>query len=217
MIGAPVAGGTILIGPNTGAVPVAVSINGVAQQIPAPPSTIGHIIVYGQGGNDMIKETGSIGIGAILFGGGGTNLLSVAGSSADNILVGGPGKNTLVGGNSRDILIGGVGAARLNAGTGGDILIGGSTTYDANLPALLALMAEWGSDDVYQQRVQDLFGDGAGGRNGSYLLNPQTVIRDSALSQLFGGSGSDWFWFSDSKKARDRIGKYADGEVATFE
>jgi Ca2+-binding RTX toxin-like protein len=194
-----------------------VSINGAAQQIPSPPSAIGHIIVYGQGGNDVIKETGSVGIGAILFGGGGTNMLSVAGSSADNILVGGQGKNTLVGGNGRDILIGGGGPARLYAGTGGDILIGGSTGYDANLPALLALMAEWGSADGYEQRVQILFGDGAGGHNGSYLLDPQTVVRDTAFSQLFGGSAQDWFWFSQSKKARDQISKYADGEVATFE
>ena len=33
--------------------------------------------------------------------------------------------------------------------------------------------------------MQDLFG--GGGLNGAYLLDPQTVIRDAALNQLFGG------------------------------
>jgi uncharacterized repeat protein (TIGR01451 family) len=218
VIGGPASGSTIILAPSAGAVPVAVSINGAAQKIPALPSTLGHIIVYGQGGNDTIKESGSLAVPAILFGGGGTNVVSVAGSTADNILVGGPGKNTLTGGNRRDILIGGGGAATLYAGSDGDILIGGSTTYNANMTALVALMAEWASGAAYQQRVRDLFGDGLGGLNGSYKLNPQTVTRHTAISQLFGGPGGlDWFWFCDALKSLDNVNGYSAGEVATFE
>jgi hypothetical protein len=202
---------------------VMVSINGESAAGPYAPT--GHLLVYGQSGNDIIQEvakvinnqTVMIAVPALLFGGSGHTTLSAAGNSANNVLVGGTGDISLFGGSGRDILIGGAGAAILHAGSGDDILIAGSTIYDANLPALLALMAEWGSGDTYQQRVLDLFGDGAGGHNGSYLLDPQTVVRDTAVSQLFGGSALDWFWFSQSKKARDQINKYADGEVATFE
>jgi RHS repeat-associated protein len=215
--GAAAAGSTILIAPSTSAVPVAVSINGAAQPIAAPPSPIGRIIVFGQGGNDSIQETDSVGIAAILFGGGGTNVLSVAGSGADNILVGGPGKNILVGGNRRDILIGGGGAANLIAGRGGDILVGGSTTYDANLSALIALMSEWASGDGYAQRVHSVFGHGDGGQNGFYVLSTQTVRHQTSASRLSGGTtGADWFWFSDASKSPDRISGYGLDAVATF-
>ncbi len=222
-IGAPATGGTILISPSTGAVPVAVTINGKAQSIPTPSSPIGLLLVYGQGGKDVIKEVAGPGnspvtIPAILFGGSGTNTLSAAGSSASNVLIGGTGHSTLTGGTGSDFLIGGGGPAVLQAGTGGDFLLGGSTLYDANPTALEALMAEWQRTDIgYQQRVQDLFGNGTGGLNGAYFLNTQTVARDLAVNQLIGGSTTDWFWFSDSLKSADRLSAFTNGEVATFE
>jgi hypothetical protein len=76
------------------------------------------------------------------LGGSGTSVLSAAGTSADNILVGGPKKSVLTAGSGHDILIGG-GPATLNAGTGDDILIAGSTIDDANPAALLSLTSAW--------------------------------------------------------------------------
>ncbi len=199
VIGAAAAGGTIVLAPSAGSVPVAVTINGAAQTVPSPPSPVGLIVAFGQGGNDVLRESGSVGIPAILVGGGGANRLSVVGSSANNLLIGGS-------------------AGTLQAGNAADVLVAGSTPYDANLAALSALMAEWASADTYSDRVRDLFGNGPGGLNGSYYLNPQTVVRDTALSRLVGGtSGASWFWFSDSLPRGDSIAGYRDGDVATVE
>ncbi len=220
-------GGTIVITPtNAAGTSVSVSINGkLVSTVPFTPT--GHIIVYGQNGSLTVHENSAmiggqlatVAIPAILLGGTGSNTLSVAGSSADNILVGGPGANTLTGGTGRDILIGGGGAATLHAGTGDDILIGGSTTYDANIAALVSLMTEWSrTDRSYQERIQDLFDDASGGSQSPYLLDAQTVFRGTAVNQLVGGTpGEDWFWFADSAKSADKISVVAAGDAATFE
>jgi RHS repeat-associated protein len=230
VIVAPLAGGTIVITPaNAAGTTVGVTINGKAQPVPASPVAIGHILVYCQSGKNLVEELPAtlkgvsgqvlVAIPAVIFGGTGTNTLSAAGSRANNILVGGPGKDSLTAGSGNDILIGGPGADVLHAGSGNDILIGGSTGYDANLTALLALMSEWGRADntSYQQRVADLFNAGSGGLNGSYLLNSETVLADGTGNQLFGGSGQDWFWFSARGNLRDTIGGFMAGDVATLE
>jgi Ca2+-binding RTX toxin-like protein len=219
---APAGGGTVVITPSdpTGTT-VAVSINGKAVK-GGPFAPTGHIIVYGQSGNDVVKEVPAtinglpvkVAIPALVLGGTGTNTLSVAGSSANNVLVGGSGKDNLTAGSGDDILIGGSGADVLKAGAGSDVLIGGSTIYDDNVPALLALMAEWGQSSVsLESRVQELFGNGSGG----FLLNSQTVLSDSSINQLAGGTGSDWFWLSLNAKAADRISGFVDGSADTFE
>ncbi len=61
-------------------------------------------------------------------------------------------------------------------------------------------MSEWSSGDSYQSRVQDLFGTGTGGQNGSTLLDDSTVVNDAAINQLFGGQGQDWFWLEGADK-----------------
>jgi Ca2+-binding RTX toxin-like protein len=177
--------------------------------------------VYGQGGNDVIKElangTVQVAITAVIFSGTGNSTLSVAGSSANNILVGGAGANTLAGGRGLDILIGGASADILNGGSGGDLLISGSTAYDANLTALLALLAEWGrTDRGYMDRVHDLFGTGAGGLNDAYLLNGTTVNGDTAANRLAGGSGDNWFWMSGLPLSLDAMSNWSSDEVATI-
>ncbi len=172
---------------------------------PFPLTTADHIIVYGQTGNDVVQELAGAGglqiaVPAIVLGGSGNNTLSAAGSSAGNVLVGGPGKDSLTGGSGADVLIGGGGADTLKAGSGGDVLIGGSATIDNNLMALAAVLAEWDSGDPYATRVQDLFGTDTGGLNGSAFLDHSTVINDAAINQLFGGSGQDWFWLEGTDK-----------------
>jgi hypothetical protein len=203
---------------------LSVSINGVVQPN-GPFNPTGHILVFGQGGGDVIQLVAGTNAGqpvpitipALLFSGGGNSVLSAAGSSANNVLVGGPGNDVLTAGSGRDIVIGGAGADTLRAGGGGDVLISGSTAYDANVAALLALEAEWSRTDIgYLARVQDLFGDGSGGLNGTFLLDPQTVTRDAAVDQIFAGAGPDWMWLSGGLTAVDKVNGYAPGETATF-
>jgi hypothetical protein len=206
----PAGGGTVVIAPADAAgTSLSVTVNGKAAP-GSPFAPTGHVIVYGQGGAVLVKEvtamiggqTATVAVPAVLLGGSGTNTLSVAGSSADNVLVGGAGKNSLTGGGGRDVLIGGGGASALHAGTGGDILLGGGTIYDTDVTALLLVLAEWGRHDRgYPGRVQDLFG-----------ASSRAVPRGTAVDQLFGGAGEDWFWL----KTTDKIGKVDDGEIVTL-
>src|SRR5262249_5397177 len=116
----------------------------------------GHVIVYGQAGDDTIKlqqaningNTVYVTAPAFLFGDDGNDTLDASGRSANNVLEGGAGNDTLRGGSGRDLLVGGLGADVLHSGDGDDILIGGTTDYDGNLAALNAVMAEWGRTDA---------------------------------------------------------------------
>ncbi len=179
-----------------------------------------HIIVYGQAGVDTVNVVAAtiggsktpVAVPAILFGGTGVNNLSVAGSSANNILVGGPGADKLTGGSGRDILIGGGGSDTLVAGTGSDILIGGRTVYNVNLAALAALMAEWQSTDSYAERVADLFGNGSNGANGATYLSPATVTADAGTSLLIGSASLTWFFDTPG----DKLVNPENGDVDTL-
>jgi hypothetical protein len=172
-----------------------------------------HILVYGQSGNDTIQlvstkiagTTYYITVPAFIYGGGtGKEIFSVAGSTANNVVMGGGGTNQITGGLGRDLLIAGLGASKLFAGSAGAILIGGWTdydltstamTYDKKLAALEAIMAEWGSTDSYTTRVNDL--TSGGGLNGSYLLNTSTVHDNGQTDTLFGFPAAaplDWFF-----------------------
>jgi Ca2+-binding RTX toxin-like protein len=223
VIGGPAHGGNILIvAADANSTAVRVFVNRSEQTLPPAPSALGHILVYGQGATfvdeglvSIVGPLVPVAIPAVLFAGSGKTTLTAEGSIANNVLVGGSGNDSLIGGAGRDILIGGAGADTVRAGSGGDILIGGSTAFDADPVALLALAAEWGRQDASsEQRVQHLFG--GGGLNGTVLLNAQTVARDTAIDQLFGGSGDDWFWLAVGKTA-DRLAGYVGGEVGTFE
>jgi Ca2+-binding RTX toxin-like protein len=174
-----------------------------------------HILVYGQSGNDTIQlvsnrisgTTYYLTVSAFLYGGGtGNEILSVAGSTANNVVIGGGGTNQITGGLGRDLLIAGLGASKLFAGSGGAILIGGWTdydltstalTYDKKLAALEAIMAEWGSADSYATRVNDL--SNGGGLNGTYRLNASTVHDNGQVDTLTGITAAtplDWFFAS---------------------
>src|SRR5262249_13174530 len=143
----------------------------------------GHIVVYGQAGNDaLLLQPSFIGghrylitVPALLDGGAGNDLPSARGSSPKNGLMGGAGKDVLIGGLGRDLLIGGSGTDVLLATGADSILIGGTTdydqgspglTYDGKLSALYALMTEWGSSADYATRVSHLLGPSAGGSTG---------------------------------------------------
>jgi hypothetical protein len=212
---------TITIQPGTNAGNYRATVNGVLTTALQPT---GHIFVYGLAGNDTIKDVAYVpATGATLyvtlpsyfFGGDGNDLLSVeGGSTANNVLVGGNGNDTLTGAGGRDLLIGGAGIDVLRGGGNDDIVIGGATTYDANLQALGAIMAEWGQTGVtYQNRINYLNGTTSGGLNGSYLLNAGSVLADGVVDSLYGQLGSDWFLITGSGALKDTVNDLASGEV----
>jgi acrosin len=139
----------------------------------------------------------------ILLGSNAANIFS--GSGGNDVLAGGGGSDILNGDSGQDILLGGAGADALDGGAGDDILIGGITTYDANISALNAIMAEWGRTGVaYATRVGRIFGSASGGLNGSYRFNDATISDDAgAADVLSGGAGMDWFLTSAGDSISD--------------
>lgn len=215
---------TLVLSPGTGNA-IALSINGTAAGTIAAPGEVAfaHLLVYGYGGNDTLRLTGGLTVPAFLFGGDGNDTLDAGGSTANNVLVGNAGADSLVGGSGRDLLIGGAGADTLKGGGGDDILIGGYTDYDANLTALCAIMSEWGRTDAnssYSTRVKNLT-DGSGSPNrlnGSYFLTAKTVhtvYDDAAIDSLFGEAGLDWFFARKTGNKKDKVNDLSTGEVVT--
>ena len=130
--------------------------------------------------------------GDVLYGGSGSNVMN--GGAGNDILIGGGGNDTLNGGGGSDLLIGAGGNDSLSSGTGSDLMIGESTTYDSNITALDAILAEWSSSDSYSDRINFLMN--GGGLNGSFVLNNSTVINDVAANVLTGGGGTgqnNWY------------------------
>jgi len=194
-----------------------VTINGVTQGVFNPS---GAIFVYAQAGIDNVKfettkfsgVTRYIQDVAFVFGGDGNDSLDARGSSANNVIVGGAGNDTIWGGTGRDILIGGQGTDTLRGGAGEDLLIGNGTTFDANLAALTALLAEWGRTDAnYAARASHLLGE-PGGLNDGYFLDPDTLLTDSAIDQLYGEAGLDLF-FTGFTTPADAANDFGGGEM----
>ncbi|HJT30621.1 MAG TPA: PKD domain-containing protein, partial [Pirellulales bacterium] len=220
-VGGTTAADTIVVAPSDLKGDLNVTMNGATT---GPYHPTGQLIVYGQAGDDNIQlqsaslsgKTAYVAIPAVLFGTAGNNTLDARGSSANDVLVGGPGNDTLYGGKGRNLLIGGAGSDMLYAGGAGDILIAGTTAYDTDLTALDAIMAEWGRTDIsYQQRIDDLLGTSSGGLNGSYLLNTSTVHDDGAVDHLYGGSGQDWYFYHSSGAYADVLKNKKGSEIAT--
>jgi FG-GAP-like repeat/RTX calcium-binding nonapeptide repeat (4 copies) len=213
---------SFVLSPGTGN-GVAVSINGTSVGTFAAPGGVAfaHLLVYGYGGNDILRLTGGLTVPAFLFGGDGNDTLDASGSTANNVLAGGAGIDSLTGGSGRDLLIGGLGADTLRGGGGDDILIGGYTDYDANLTALCSIMKEWGRTDAdYSTRVKHLSGSLSGGLNGSYFLTGttvHTVYDDTAADSLWGEAGLDWFFTKKPPpgKTKDKVNDLSTGEVVT--
>jgi Ca2+-binding RTX toxin-like protein len=152
--------------------------------------------VIGGSGNDVLIGTAS------------NN--SLHGNAGDDILVGNAGKDHLFGGLGRDVLIGGDDPDRLWGDEGEDILIGGVTAHDANILALLAVMAEWSRGDLgYTDRVTNL--RVGGGLNGLTVLDASTVLDDLAKDTLRGGDSLDWFFAKQSNPKKDKLPDYTAG------
>jgi hypothetical protein len=164
-------------------------------------SPTGHVVIYGQTGNDIIKTAAQsisgvftyVSVPLLVFAGNGNDILNAMGSSVGNVLVGGGGADRLIGGRGSDILIGGSGKSTLQAGSGGDILIGGTTDFDNNAGSLASVLAEWSSADDYTTRVARITGSMSGGLN-TVLLNSSTVHANGQADNLYGGAGLDWYF-----------------------
>jgi uncharacterized repeat protein (TIGR01451 family) len=171
---------------------------------------ISRLMVFGGPGNDRIQVDDDLTLPALLFGGAGNDVIIAGGGPT--VLVGGAGDDVLIGGDGRDILIGGTGKDQLYA-DGASILIGGTTDFDTNAAALSALLAEWArTDENYATRLSHLSGATAGGVNGAYLLNAQTVHDDGQADLLVGGDdGLDWFFAGKN----DQLKHQQSGEIVT--
>jgi hypothetical protein len=179
---------------------VEVLINRASHGVFFPTS---RVVVYGGRGDDDIAVSPNVVLPAFLYGGQGDDVLRAGGGNS--VLLGGDGDDTLLGGTGRDVLIGGDGKDVLAAGVGGSFLIGGSTRFDADEAALMAVLAEWGSERDPAVRVANLRGTGRGERaNGNYFLTMSgpaaTVLDDDARDTLFGGPAADWFFAELGRK-----------------
>jgi PKD repeat protein len=172
-------------GGNTGRLKV--MIGGQKEGTFGPAS---RIAVYGQAGNDNIQLAGAIRIPAWLDGGEGNDRLH--GAKGNDVLRGGPGDDDLNGQQGDDVLIGGEGADHILGGPGNDLMIAGTTAYDANEPALFAIVGVWGGGGTVAARVSNLRTSATvplalGGSN-------PTVFDDGAADVLNGTSGGGWIF-----------------------
>jgi hypothetical protein len=154
-------------------------------------------------------------VNATLFGGTATGSTLSATGSGNNVLIGGPGNDTLTDtGSGSNILIGGPGVDTIT-GNGHDIVISGTTSYDsntsANIAALDAILAEWSSTDSYLTRITNIRnGVGTGGAT----LNSSTCQSDGLANTVSGGTSStssNWFVVN----LKDKVTKQG-GETATI-
>jgi hypothetical protein len=175
-------------------------------------SQVSAINVYGSDGNDLILINSlTSGIGLSLFGGNGNDVLqATALVTANTVMDGGAGDDTILGGSGNNILIGGTGSDVILGGVRNDVIISGSTSLSGNVDAMQAIMAEWNSSDSYQVKINDLLGNTTGGANGSFVLNASTVTNDGAGDTVIGNVGADFFLASSTQdhvldKALDEV------------
>jgi Ca2+-binding RTX toxin-like protein len=183
------------------------------------------IIVFGGEGMDEIfvntttvgGQTYAVTLPVIVFGGFHDDRIDATGAGGPVALIGGGGRDTLYGGAGDDILVGGTVTDTLFGGGGSDILIGGSTSYDLDPAAYVALLAEWGrAAEPLQVRYDRLRGMRSDGLNVGYYLWFSTVHNDSAVDNLWGQGGIDWFFTHPSSTGVDQRRDYVDGEFYTF-
>jgi len=144
-------------------------------------------------GTESLSATGMV--SANLLAGTGTDTLTTT-SSGNSILIGNGANITLTDtGTGYNILIGAGPGGDTITGNGSDILIGGTTTYDKNLAALDAVLAEWDSSDSYSTRINKIM-SGITVGSSTYALKASTVTPDSSANTVKDGSGStqnNWF------------------------
>ncbi len=144
------------------------------------------------------------GVGSFIY-----EVENAIGGYGNDILVGDDWGNVLLGGPGRDLMIGG-GASywglpdTLLGEDGEDILIGGYTVYDWDLAALAAIRTAWVQPTDYYTRFGNLYG----GAGGVPALNEGTVFYNYAAggNTLQGGADLDLFFGDPTLDANDGDG-----------
>ncbi len=138
-------------------------------------STIGEVIIDGQGGNDSIEM--NLPIRSTIHGGDGNDRIS--GGAGNDVISGEGGNDTILGNGGRDVIFGGEGNDVVSGGSGPDVLLG-----------------ENGDDTVVggagDDRVFGDFDDTTPGVIGDF--NEQgndTISGGSGRDTLYGGAGAD--------------------------
>lgn len=165
----------------------------------------GKLIVYGQGGADLlfadvlfnrVEFHGGDG-DDVLVGGRGSDWLD--GGEGNDILFGGTleadGNDTLLGGSGDDLLVGHWGADSLRGGMGKDLIIASSMSFGPDIAiATFSIQAEWTSARPIAQKVANIQGFGSPPRNnGIFFLTPgSTVLNDASVDTVFGDGDGDW-------------------------
>lgn len=136
------------------------------------------IVVYGQGGNDIVIAAPNTNVPMTVYGGAGNDI--IVSGSGDDVLIGGEGDDIITGGSGRDLMIGGAGRDTLIGGAADDILIAGIANFSA--VDILAIMAIWNGSGSFASRV------------GALSDYTSSVIDDNAVDILLGSGGTDWFF-----------------------
>jgi hypothetical protein len=134
-------------------------------------------------------------VSATILAGTGSDTLTDS-SSGNSILVANGVASTLTDtGTGYNLLIGAGPGGDTITGNGNDILVGGTPSYDNNIAALDAILAEWDSSDSYTTRINKIM-DGVTAGSSAYALNASTIAPDSSANTLKDGSASsqnNWF------------------------
>jgi Ca2+-binding RTX toxin-like protein len=186
---------------------IKLTMNGVMIGTYAPT---GHIVAYGDAGNNAIYVDKAITLPAVLYGGTGKDTLS--GGSGNDVIVGRKGNDALYGNGGRDLLIGGVGSDLLMGGLEEDILIGGTSTSMESFNQLAQIQSEWSRTDVNNaNRIKHLRGITSGGLNIDVKLNSGWVFEEAGYDSLYGNEARDWF-FTDPVAGNDKMIDFLTGE-----
>jgi Ca2+-binding RTX toxin-like protein len=174
-----------------------IRINNIAQ----PPQDGFRVIVFGNGGNDIVTMT-RLPMGVEFFGGEGNDYL--AGGGFADTLDGGVGRDRLSGAGGDDVLLGGAGGDTLSGGGGNDALwgdgmidtVGGNTLPDGGISVPGDIInAEIGGND---RLSGDAGVDTLNGGGGNDLLYGGTgqdyLYGDEGADMLDGGSGNDFLY-----------------------
>lgn len=141
----------------------------------------------------------------------------ITGNARNNLLYGNTGNDTISGGAGRDLLLGALGADSLSGGADDDLLIAGDLDFGGNeLEAVLDILAEWVSNNGYEDRIDNILGNvGAPAPIplSSRIVPGTTIIDDDDEDTLVGGIGDD-DWFLDDPND-DAISDLEQDEIET--
>jgi Ca2+-binding RTX toxin-like protein len=100
------------------------------------------------------------------------------------------------------MMIGGLGADRLVDNMDDDVQIAGSTAFDADPPALAAILAAWLAPESYADRTAALREVLRAEETETGLA---TVVDDGSADVLTGSAGQDWFLFQSDGDKKDKV------------